>query len=377
MDRPTLYLDTESYNEVDISVGTYRYAETAEILLIQWAIDDGPVQVWDHNDGVTPPDFVGWVRDNNARVIAHYAMHDRNVLRLGNLKQDIPIEHWECTMTQAYQHALPGGLDALGKLLGLPQDQQKLADGKKLIHRFCKPAPSNHKADRYTRDSHPDEWARFVEYGKQDVIAMREVHKRLPRWNWQQDDIDLYHLDQKINDRGFAVDIDLVRAGAAAATAEKIALAQRFAELTGGLAPTQREKIKDYLAGHYGLRLSGTAKHIIEPISKDESQPPAVREICQIMLSANKTSTAKYETLLNALSADGRFRGGLQMAGALRTRRWAGRVFQPHNLPSRGLPKADLVELYIEALKADCHREVFDDLMLYGAAAIRGVVVAQ
>lgn len=371
-----LYLDTETYCELDLkTAGTYRYAEACEIMLITYAVDDGPVHCWDHSDGQPPPDLAAWVEQYDARVIAHNAMFDRNVLRLGNLKMDIPIERWDCTMTQAYQHALPGSMDELGRVLGLSEDQQKLKEGKKLIQRFCKPAPKGRKVPRYTRETNPDEWARFREYAIQDVATMRTLRKRLPRWNWRADDIALWHLDQRINDRGFKVDMDLVEAGARAAVVEKTELAERFAELTDGLRPTQRDKVKDYINQRYGLNIGGTAKHFIKPLIDSDTTPTELKETCEIILSANKTSTAKYAAMAEAVSTDGRFRGGLQFAGASRTRRWAGRVFQGQNLPSRGLPKEAYVNAYIDALKAGIHRDLFDDLMLYGAAALRGIII--
>ena len=370
----TIYLDTETFNRTPIKAGTYRYAESAAIMMIQWAIDDGPVQIWDYSEGTPPPDLASFVENYDAQVIAHNSMFDRNVLRLGDLKMTIPLERWRCTMVQAMQHALPDGLDAVGKTLGLPQDLQKNKEGKALIDRFCKPAPNNHKADRYTRETHPAEWERFREYGHQDVVTLREVHRRLPDWNWQPDDIAMWHLDQCINDRGFAVDIELAEAGARAAIEEKTYLNTRFAELTGGLRPTQRAKVQEFINTTYGLSLESTAKPVMAPLAADESQSTALREMAEIMLSANKTSTAKYGAIASAASSDGRFRGGLQFSGASRTRRWAGRNFQPQNLPSRGLPHGDLIELYIAALKTGVHREVFDELMLYGSAALRGVV---
>ena len=450
----TLYLDTETYNETPITAGTYRYAESAEIMMIQWAIDDGPVSIWDYSEGLLPPDLVSFVENYDAEAIAHNSMFDRNVMRLGDLKMTIPIERWRCTMVQSMQHAFPGGLEAVGKILGLPQDLQKNKEGKALIQKFCKPHPVrvNRRTEalhavplandldigsmvyfgadlkkavrenkfgylagilpaesrsyididgkkhgtarafdgvsramnvpdevridmvRYTPKTHPAEWARFREYGKQDIVTLREVHRRLPDWNWQPDDIAMWHLDQRINDRGFAVDIELAEAGARAATEEKTYLNTRFAELTGGLQPTQRAKVQEFINTMYALGIESTAKPVMEPIAADETQPPALRELANIMLSANKTSTAKYGKIVEAMSADGRFRGGLQFSGAQRTRRWAGRIFQPQNLPSRGLPHGDLIELYIAALKTGVHREVFDDLMLYGSAALRGVV---
>jgi DNA polymerase len=301
-------------------------------------------------------------------------MFDRNVLRLGNLKLEVPIERWRDTMVQAYCHALPGALDKLGKVLGLPQEQQKLDEGKALIRRFCKPAPRNHKADRYTADTHPDEWGRFCDYAIQDVAAMRECARRMPTWNWDETTIAEWHLDQHINDRGFAVDMELALAGQNAAIVEKERLTVRFAELTGGLSPGQHKAVLDFINQTWGLGLDSSAKEVILPITKDETLPAELRELCQLKCDANKTSTAKYGAIYEATSSDGRFRGGLQFAGASRTRRWAGRKFQPQNLPSRGLPPAEEIDSYIEALKAGAHDLLFDDLMLYGAAALRGLV---
>lgn len=373
----TLYLDTETYSDLNLkTAGTYRYAESCEIMLITYAVDNGPVYCWDHSDGTPAPDLAAWVEQYDATVIAHNAMFDRNVLRLGNLQMEIPIKRWQCSMTQAYQHALPGSLDELGRVLGLSEDQRKLKEGKKLINMFCKPAPSNRKANRYTRENKPEEWGRFKAYAIQDIDTMRAIRRRLPRWNWQADDIANWHLDQKINDRGFKVDLELVEAGARAATSEKAQLADRFAELTEGLRPTQRDRVKEYINGTYGLNIGGTAKHFLKPLLDSDATPNELKEICNLILSANKTSTAKYAAMAEAVSTDGRFRGGLQFAGAQRTRRWAGRVFQPQNLVSRGIPKEEYVNAYIEALKAGIHREMFDDLMLYGAAALRGIIVA-
>lgn len=103
---------------------------------------------------------------------------------------------------------------------------------------------------------------------------------------------------------------------------------------------------------------------------------PQLAEIMELSMASNKTSTAKYARLAPMVSSDGRFRGGLQFAGASRTRRWAGRGPQFQNLPSRGLPSSEAVEQYIACLKLGTHDLFFDNLMLFGAAALRGTVIA-
>ncbi|MCR9236189.1 MAG: DNA polymerase I [Alphaproteobacteria bacterium] len=348
------------------------------MLLFAYAMDDGPVRVWDRTQDIFPADLFRWLNDDSIFLTAHNAMFDRTMITHA---LDIPTrpERWRCTMAKAYSHAFPGSLEACGAALGLPKDKAKLADGKKLINRFCKPAPSNHKAERYDHTTHPEEWAKFIHYAAMDIEAVREVDKRLPSWNWKESDVALYHLDQRINDRGFRVDQELTAAGARAAAADKARMAAEFVQITGEAVerPTQRAKFCDYLNDRFDLGIDNTrAETFRELIAGDQELDPECQQLMEISIMSNKTSTAKYATLAPAVSKDGRFRGGLQFRGAARTRRWAGRTFQPQNLPSRGLPAQRSIDQYIRALKADMHEVLFDDLMLYGSAALRGVVIA-
>lgn len=374
-----LWIDFETYNSVkDIKAGAYEYTRTCEILLCSYAIDDGPVKIWDRAVGdFLPPDLWAALKNPKMQLTAHNAMFDRNVIRYA-LDLETDLTRWRCTMVQAYLHALPGALDALGKAMGLGGDYSKLKEGKSLINRFCKPAPKNHKAERYDHISHPEEWAQFRAYAAQDIVAMRECAKRMPDVNLKGEGLATYHLDQKINDRGFQVDTDLVEAGARAAVTEKATLTERFEAITSAeVRPTQRRKFCEYLNENYDLGLDNTrAATFLEMIADKPDLNPQAKELMQIAMLSNKTSTAKYKTLLPAVSPDGRFRGGLQYSGASRTRRWAGRTFQPHNLPSRGLPPEESIATYIDALKTGCHDFLFDDLMLYGSAALRGVLIA-
>src|SRR5574341_2633037 len=100
-------------------------------------------------------------------------------------------------MVRGLAHSLPGALDKQCVILDVPLDKRKLAIGRQLIHLFCKPRPKNSKLWRATRDTHPEEWAQFVEYCGSDVEALRAVYKKLPRWNYQGAELALYHLDQR------------------------------------------------------------------------------------------------------------------------------------------------------------------------------------
>jgi DNA polymerase len=374
-----IYLDFETYNTLDIrKAGTYRYAETCSVLLMAYAIDDEPVSVWDATKkGTEHAKLCTRIMKTEEPIMAHNAMFDRNVLKYA-LGIDTDIKRWRCSMVKALSLSLPGSLEHLGQAIGLDSDMSKLKDGKKLIQRFCKPAPKNHKADRYTKETHPEEWARFIEYARMDVEAMRHIWKLLPDWNYSGTELDLYHLDQVINDRGFAVDKELAEAAIRATTRCQGRLAEEIDQLTGGKVTkaTQRDKLLAHIAEEYDVKLDGLTKADVEAALDSDDIMDPVKRLLVIRQKASKTSAAKYEALINAMAADGRLKGGLQFDGASRTRRWSGRLFQPHNLPRPLRELKKLIDMGIEAMKADCEDLIFDNVMGLAASTLRGVIVA-
>lgn len=358
----TLWIDTETFSEVPIKHGTYKYAENARVDIASYAIDDGPVEVIDFT--LDDPHDVWMFEDllNRAKVIiAHNAMFDRNVLRMGNLKIKTPIEKWRCCMVKALLHGLPGGLDKLCGILNVPQDLAKHKEGRSLMMLFCKPLGANRKLKYANRVTHPDEWARYLAYAGNDISAMREVWKRLPKWNYGEDgagalERDLWHLDQRINDRGVAVDLPLVEAAIRATDAEQIRLKVRVSDMTDGYveATTQRDRMLEFILAEYGIGLKDLTKASVLRALDQEDIDPALRQILQIRQQASQTSTAKYNAFARGTNSDGHLRGMLQFSGASRTRRDAGRTVQLQNLPSRGLLSQDEIELGIEALLAGC-----------------------
>ena len=133
-----LWLDIETFSTTSIKDGTYRYAENAGVMVITYAFDDGPVQCYDATSGEPFPEDLAYVlEDPDELITAHNAMFDRNVLRLGNLKIDIPIKRWRCNMVQAMAHALPGGLGPLCDVFKIGADEAKHKEGRALIMLFC------------------------------------------------------------------------------------------------------------------------------------------------------------------------------------------------------------------------------------------------
>lgn len=320
-----LWGDLETYSATPISHGTYRYAANAEIMLYAWAIDDEPAQVWDLTDGSEMPFRLrGALHTSKCEVWFHNSMFDRTVKRAFMPERTPPIARWRDTMVQALCHSMPGKLSTLCEVLGVDADKAKSKRGAYLVQLFCKPRGKNSKVERATRETHPAEWAEFVDYARLDVEAMREVHKKLPTWNYRGDELALWHLDQTINDRGLAVDLDLVHAAVAAVAEEQIALAAATSEMTGGAveAATQRDAMLQHMLAEYGVQLPNMQASTLERRLEDPDVPEAMKNLLRVRLQSSTTSTAKYITLQRATNLDGRIRGLLQFAGASRTARW-------------------------------------------------------
>lgn len=412
-----LFGDIETFAPEPITNGVHKYAESAEVLIRTWAADDGDVLVQDltpggrawvlAGDDLLPAparledDVDAALADDDVLLYFHNSSFDRTVERHAGLQ--IPLHRWRDTMVQALAHSLPGSLGALCEVLRVDTDKAKDKAGKALIQLFCRPikfrfrkrepllesvaAYQAEKAEaeaawsgRATRETHPAEWRQFLIYAGRDILAMRECHRRMPKWNYpaNESELALWHLDQAINDRGVAIDLELAECAVRAVAVAQVGLRERTGEITDGEvgSTTQVDSLLLHILAQYGVDLPNMQKATIERRIADPDLPEGLRELLRIRLQASSTSTSKYNTLMRCTSADSRLRGLLQFLGAARTGRWAGRLFQPQNLPSRGLLPPDEILAGVEALKADVAHLLFDNVMHLTSSAIRGCIVA-
>ncbi|MFV5381741.1 DNA polymerase [Acinetobacter towneri] len=372
-----LFLDLETFSETPIKNGTHAYAENAEVMVFAWALGEGEVQVEDLTAAPISKELVALLHNPSVKLIAHNSGFDRTVLRHAMPNLDLKIERWEDTMVQALSHSLPGSLDALCEIFGVDADKAKDKAGKQLIQLFCKPRPKTSKERRATRETHPEKWAEFLAYAKNDILAMRELRKKMPKWNYRNSELALWHLDQKINDRGVSIDLDLVQSAIEAVDKAQVELAKQTKEMTNGEveAATQRDAMLKHILSAHNVSLPDMQKSTLERRLNDESLPVAVRELIAIRLQASTTSTAKYKALSLGTNTDGRLRGTLQFNGASRTGRWAGRLFQPQNLP-RPVLKQSVIDEGIEVLKLGCADLFYENVMELTSSAIRGCIQA-
>ena len=376
-----LYLDTETFSGADLKkVGSYAYAEhpTTEVIICTYAVDDGPVEVWDcTSEPVMPISLRVALRNvmrGRMKIVGHnFLMFDRLIMK-HCWGFDIPVSNTIDTMIWAFRHALPGSLDALCQVLGVSADNAKDKRGKALIKRFSKPTPKNYKIRRYTAETHPDEWALFIKYAVSDITAMREVFHKLPRWGNSEFEDRVLELDQLINDRGFKVDVALAEAAIEAVEKHKAQLQEEAQRKYGGsltgkdFLPILRELAPAH-------RIHNAQKSTLNDLLADDDLPDDARTIIEMRLGAASTASTKYNPLLLGRSSDDRRRGCLQYGGAKRTLRWAGKGFQPQNL-ARGYYHDDELDKGISALlKGRAHRRF--DVAKLTASTVRSCIIPE
>lgn len=381
MDFEYLFLDLETFSEADLKkVGSYAYAEhpSTEILLAIYAIDDGPVVCWDCTGGGPMPDelrkALRQVRRHNAKIVGqNFLMFDRLVIRnCWGMELD-PRDILD-TMVMAFRHSLPGSLAMQCEVLQIDETLAKDKSGKALIQRFSKPTPKNYKVRRYTKETHPEEWAAFIKYGISDITSMREVFHAMPDWGNIEFENTVLTIDQRINDRGFFVDTALANAAIDAVKQHKIELQQEANEkwgagLTGAaFLPT----LRDLAPAH---QILNAQKSTLNDLLADEDLPDDARTIIEMRLGASSTASTKYNPLLLGLSGDGRRRGCLQYGGAKRTLRWAGKSFQPQNL-ARGHFSGDELDTGIKMLLRGRAHWCYDVSKLT-ASTVRGCIIPE
>ena len=334
------FLDTETRSRTDIGLGNDLYTRDAKCMIVTYApsVFDGykwtdtPTQIWEPwQDPLIPSSLRIAIEDGDVIFVAHNAVFDRFIL-LRALSIRIALKRWRCTRAQAYSAGLPGSLELLGIVVGLPEDQQKLVDDSKLIHTFCVPQGAT---DRFIEPwERPDDWRRFCNYAIRDTDALREIYKRLPSCNYVGINLRSWYLDQLVNERGFEFDRQLAVAAVdfladAKVVSEDIVSRESAGEVH---AATQRNKLLKYLREKRGLDIESLKASEVREWLEHDDLDPVVKILLEQRLEASRNPGAKLSRGLRMVGPRNRQRNTIQWNGAGRTGRHSGRGFQPHNM---------------------------------------------
>jgi DNA polymerase bacteriophage-type len=352
----TLSLDLETYSSVDLGKSSvYRYVESPDfdILLLGYSVDGGDVQVVVLAQGEQiPPDIIDALTDVRVRKWAFNANFERVCLsewlrrhgyslrneRYSTLDDPcmgyLDSSSWYCTMVWSAYLGLPLSLKDVGTVLGL--DKQKLTEGKDLIRYFCTPGKDD---QRHIPTDAPDKWQTFKAYNLRDVETEMAIQERLQKYPVPDDVWEQYHLDQQINDRGIAVDMQLVRNAIAIDERSHEELNSKLQELTMLENPNSVQQMKNWLSEN-GLETDTLGKKQVTELLKTAPEP--LKSVLLLRQQLAKSSVKKYQAMEATVCTDGRVRGCFQFYGANRTGRYSGRNIQLQNLPQNHMP--DLAE---------------------------------
>ena len=338
-----LSMDIECFSDVDlIKCGVYAYADSPafEILLFAWSFDGGETQIIDFAQGEQlPAEVEDAIFDVSVTKTAYNANFERTCLSK-YFGRYIPPESWHCSAVQAAMLALPRSLEDVGRVLGL--DEQKMKEGKELIRYFCvpcKPTKANGGRIRNLPCHAPEKWELFKTYCKRDVDVEKSIRRKLHNFPIPESEMELYRLDQRINDRGVLVDMGLVEQAIACERLHKEVVTKRAYELTGLENPNSVAQLKGWL-GDKGMEAESLSKKAVaDMIAETDGE---VEELLRLRLLMAKTSVKKYEAMERSVCSDGRVHGMLMFCGANRTSRWSGKIVQIQNLPKNYIPDLEL-----------------------------------
>ena len=397
------HADIESFSKVLLpKVGVYRYAEddSTEILVICYAFDDGPVNIWIPdpelptvlltriNDyvrkyhgiphiGLKVPPRLIFHAQQGREFRAHNSQFERVMLN-GPPGQRIDFPHtetkqWVCTAAKAASHALPRDLLRVAKALNTPH--QKDENGRPDMLRLTKPRkPSKHNpAVRWLPEAVPDKFYNLYTYCIDDVLTERDVDHAAPDLSNREQ--RLFLLDQKINDRGWMADLNTTADAQHLIGEYKEKLEIRARQITG-FNPTQTEKYVNWIRVQC-VQIDDLQKQTVIDILKRKDLPKRVRQALGIRTRHAMKAVAKYTAIERAVCADGALRGMFMFYGAS-TGRWSSRIVQLQNLFRPVIKDTDVaIELFshrsielIETLYPENPMKVF-------ASCIRGMLISR
>jgi len=374
----TVTLDLETYSSADLTRGgVHKYAESPdfEILLLSYAFDDDPVEVWDFTSQGVPPWLESTLLDESITKVAWNIAFERACFNQA-LGLYTPPEQWRDAMTLAAMNGLPMSLSAAGAALNLTE--QKLDTGKALIKFFCqpcKPTIANGGRTRNLPEHAPEKWTAFIEYCGRDTEVERTIYKRLLHFPVTAFERKVECLDARINERGVLADVAFAETAVRIDETVREHYTAELKALTGLENPNSVAQLKEWLTA-YGVECESLNKATVAEL-KQSTNDPTIKRVLELRQLLGKTSTKKYQAVLDGACKDHRIRGLTQYYGAARTGRWAGRRLQLQNLSQNHLDNIDEVREIVKSGDVEMLELLFDSIPDTLSQLIRTALIAK
>lgn len=374
-----LFIDIETYSSVDLSsAGAYKYIKSPdfEIIILGYAIDDGPVKIVDLLQGEPlPVEFTAAFNNPNVRKHAHNAVFER--LAFNRIGLERPINEWYCTAVKAAYCGLPFSLAEVSDKLNLTD--KKLDTGKALIRYFscpCKPTKINGGRTRNFPRHAPAKWEMYKEYNMYDVLAEREIYHKLEGYHIPENERRLYILDQIINDKGIAIDTQLAENAVKIDIKTSEEISEQVKALTGITNPNSGTQLRAWLSKEAGRPITSLSKDAMPELLATYKNNSLINQVLTLRNKLSKTSVKKYYAMLNCAMEDGRVRGTFQFYGANRTGRWAGRLLQLQNLSKNHLYDLDTPRELVRNNDLDTLNLLYEDIPDILSQLVRTGIIA-
>lgn len=359
----TVHLDYETrstLNLKDCGLDRYMKHPSTQPLMCAYAFDDGPVNMWCCWTGeAMPSELKAALLDPTIKKGAWNYNFERDCTEY---KAGIPIpqgEWFDPSVLCAYM-SLPIGLDRAARALGV--EHQKMGEGKKYVKMFSSPTKATKKMlkngspEFYFKDwnSHPEEWAQFVEYCRQDVEAERAVYHAAVALNCPMTDEEheAWLLDQRMNKTGVFIDQQYVTNAKKLAEAESDQILAEIKSHTGLDNPNSRNQLIEWCQARKYPYDSLDKEHIEEALkySGHTQLPPLLRTVLELKQKLGGSAYKKLESILERMGIDGRLRDQFIYHGA-HTGRWAGRGVQLQNLFKPNKDVSKFLDTYTRAIR--------------------------
>lgn len=254
-----------------------------------------------------------------------------------------------CSMAKARAHALPGALANVGEVLGIVN--QKMADGGRLITKWTMPRKPTKKNPRLRLlpEDDPVDWEKFKAYNLRDIDAESEVSVMVPDLSPRE--LEIWQVDQRINDRGIAVDMVGVEACIVIVEQAYETYNAELRRITGNAVTeaTKLEALKTWAATR-GVFMESATEEAIDGILKYQL-PDDVRRALEIRQAVGSASVKKLFAIRAAVSSRQRLHD-LYSYFASHTGRWTGNGPQPQNLYKGEWKDIKDIERALEIIKA-------------------------
>ena len=383
-----LTIDFETRSKGDIQkTGPWKYAEhpSTEASCLAVKVNDHPTQIWIYDKFYNPEfhsslpristnDLINLIKratvieGHNSefeQAIYHHIMVERHGF------PPLPWDIWKCSAAKAAMHSLPRSLEAAGAALGLAT--QKDPVGHRIMMKLARPRkPSKHNPSEWYED--PKEYLILFQYCIRDVDTEYELSQSLMDLNRKEKKVWL--LDQKINRNGVYIDTETVKNTITLMHEHEKNLLEKLKTVTGGKvhSPRQVEALRKWIWDN-GVELDNLTANTVRETLQLNGIPQHIRTVLEIRQSLSRSSTAKYQAMLDRVCMDNRIKS-IAMYHAASTGRFGGKGIQPQNLPRGTFSDVDNCIDTINQGDLELLEMLYGDPMAAASTCIRGMICA-